>query len=69
MLFRHLFASYYVSYQPYSIVRECDVNFAQVTVSKQDGTTESVNTKNILIATGSDVMPFPGIDIDEQVRT
>ena len=27
---------------------------------------EVVNTKNILIATGSEVTPFPGIDIDEE---
>jgi dihydrolipoamide dehydrogenase len=33
---------------------------------KQDGTTESVKTKNILIAVGSEVTPFPGIEIDEE---
>ena len=38
----------------------------QVTVQKQDGSTEVVNTKNILIATGSEVTPFPGIEIDEE---
>jgi len=38
----------------------------QVTVSKADGTEEVVNTKNILIATGSEVTPFPGIEIDEE---
>lgn len=27
---------------------------------------ETVRTKNILIATGSEVTPFPGIDIDEE---
>jgi dihydrolipoamide dehydrogenase len=26
-----------------------------------------VKTKNIMIATGSEVMPFPGIEIDEKV--
>lgn len=38
----------------------------QVTVSRDDGTSEVVNTKNILIATGSEVTPFPGIEIDEE---
>lgn len=38
----------------------------QVTVAKPDGSQEVVNTKNILIATGSEVTPFPGIEIDEQ---
>ncbi|XP_074798558.1 dihydrolipoyl dehydrogenase, mitochondrial isoform X2 [Natator depressus] len=37
----------------------------QVTVSKEDGSTQVINTKNILIATGSEVAPFPGITIDE----
>uniref|UniRef100_A0A1I8J1H2 Dihydrolipoyl dehydrogenase n=2 Tax=Macrostomum lignano TaxID=282301 RepID=A0A1I8J1H2_9PLAT len=37
----------------------------QVTVKKEDGGSEVINTKNILIATGSEVTPFPGIDIDE----
>lgn len=38
----------------------------EVTVSKKDGGKQTVRTKNILIATGSDVMPFSGIDIDEK---
>ncbi|KAL6433190.1 hypothetical protein ACFW04_006429 [Cataglyphis niger] len=39
----------------------------QVTVLKSDGSVEStINAKNILIATGSEVTPFPGIEIDEQ---
>jgi len=38
----------------------------EVTVIKADGSTEKVNTKNILIATGSEVTPFPGIEIDEE---
>jgi len=37
----------------------------QVTAKKSDGSTEVVTTKNILIATGSEVTPFPGIKIDE----
>ncbi|KAJ1370682.1 Dihydrolipoyl dehydrogenase, mitochondrial [Parelaphostrongylus tenuis] len=38
----------------------------EVQVRKTDGSTETVNTKNILIATGSDVTPFPGIPFDEK---
>ncbi len=37
----------------------------QVLVTKEDGSTETITTKNILIATGSDVMPLPGVAIDE----
>lgn len=36
-----------------------------VTIIKDDGTTEEIMTKNILIATGSEVTPFPGIEVDE----
>ncbi|RCN24312.1 putative dihydrolipoyl dehydrogenase 3, partial [Ancylostoma caninum] len=38
----------------------------QVQVKKNDGSVETVNTRNILIATGSEVTPFPGIPIDEE---
>lgn len=38
----------------------------QVTALKEDGSTETINTKNILIATGSEVTPFAGIEIDEE---
>ncbi|KHJ90995.1 dihydrolipoyl dehydrogenase [Oesophagostomum dentatum] len=38
----------------------------QVQVKKNDGSTETLNTRNILIATGSEVTPFPGIPIDEE---
>ncbi|CAG9863938.1 unnamed protein product [Phyllotreta striolata] len=38
----------------------------QVTATKTEGGSEVVNTKNILIATGSEVTPFPGIEVDEQ---
>nr|AAD30450.1 lipoamide dehydrogenase [Ascaris suum] len=37
----------------------------EVSVKKTDGTTENLKTRNILMATGSEVTPFPGIDIDE----
>jgi dihydrolipoamide dehydrogenase len=35
----------------------------EVTVLKADGGEEKVTTKNILIATGSEVTPFPGIEV------
>lgn len=38
----------------------------QVTVKKSDGSEETISTKNILIATGSEVTPFPGIEVDEK---
>lgn len=38
----------------------------EVTVKREDGSTHVLKTKNILIATGSEVTPFPGIDIDEE---
>lgn len=37
----------------------------EVTALKEDGSREVVKTKNIVIATGSEVTPFPGIEIDE----
>lgn len=39
----------------------------EVQVTKDDGSVETVQTKNIMIATGSEVTPFPGIEIDEEV--
>lgn len=38
----------------------------EITCDTLDGTTEVINSKNIMIATGSEVTPFPGIDIDEE---
>merc|ERR1719361_1591401 len=39
----------------------------QVSVLGPDGAVaEVVNTKNIMIATGSEVTPFPGIEVDEE---
>ena len=35
----------------------------QVTVYKEDGSAEVIQTKNILIATGSEVTPFPGAEV------
>ncbi|CAH8503042.1 unnamed protein product [Schistosoma guineensis] len=42
------------------------VNPNEVVVKKADGSEERIATERILIATGSEVTPFPGIDIDEQ---
>lgn len=35
----------------------------EVSAKKNDGSIETVKTKNILIATGSEVIPFPGIEV------
>ena len=35
----------------------------EVTAIKEDNSTEVVKAKNILIATGSEVTPFPGIEV------
>lgn len=40
----------------------------QVTALKSDGSSEVVNTKHILIATGSEVTPFPGIDVSASIQ-
>lgn len=40
----------------------------QVTAMKPDGSSEVINTKNILIATGSEVTPFPGITVNTQIK-
>lgn len=32
-----------------------------------DGGNQSISTKNILIATGSEPTPFPGIEFDEKI--
>ncbi len=38
----------------------------KVLVTKADGSTETIETKNIVIATGSDSAPLPGVAIDEK---
>ncbi|XP_029637236.1 dihydrolipoyl dehydrogenase, mitochondrial [Octopus sinensis] len=38
----------------------------EVTVLKDDGSQEKISTKNILVATGSEVTPFPGIPVNEK---
>ncbi|CAH8528154.1 unnamed protein product [Schistosoma rodhaini] len=42
------------------------VNPNEVLVKKADGSEERIATERILIATGSEITPFPGIDVDEQ---
>ncbi len=38
----------------------------QVAVKLADGSTRTLQAKNIVIATGSDVMPLPGVTVDEE---
>ncbi|WP_395666802.1 dihydrolipoyl dehydrogenase [Methylocella sp.] len=38
----------------------------QVTVTAEDGQAQTLETKAIVIATGSDVAPLPGVEIDEK---
>lgn len=38
----------------------------QVQVKSEDGQSESLKTKNILIATGSESSPLPGVEVDEK---
>ena len=42
------------------------VNPGQVMVTRPDGTTRTLSAKNIVIATGSDVAPLPGVSVDEE---
>jgi dihydrolipoamide dehydrogenase len=35
----------------------------QVSVKKEDGSSETLKAKNILLAVGSEVTPFPGIEV------
>ncbi len=35
----------------------------QVSVKKEDGSSETLTAKNILLAVGSEVTPFPGINV------
>ena len=38
----------------------------EVEVALLDGGSSTINTKNVIIATGSEVSPLPGIEIDEE---
>lgn len=41
-------------------------NPGQVVVSTPDGATRTLQTKHVVVATGSDVAPLPGVTIDEE---
>lgn len=41
----------------------------EVTVTKNDGSNEVIKTKKILIATGSEPIPFPGLDVNDCIIT
>lgn len=43
------------------------VSASEIKVELNDGGEEIVSAKNVIIATGSEVTPFPGIEIDEKV--
>jgi dihydrolipoamide dehydrogenase len=50
-----------------AIVGEARIlNPGQVIVTRPDGTTRTLTAKNIVIATGSDVAPLPGVTVDEE---
>jgi dihydrolipoamide dehydrogenase len=54
-------------YKSEAIVGEARiVNPGQVEVRAADGATRTLQTKHIVIATGSDVTPLPGVAIDEE---
>ena len=38
----------------------------EVVVAKEDGTTETISAKNIILATGSEPAALPGVDVDEE---
>ena len=42
------------------------VSAGKVEVTAEDGKVSQIDAKNIVIATGSDVMPLPGVEIDEK---
>jgi len=43
-----------------------DGSWGKVTVTGNDGATQTLTTKNILIATGSEPTPLPGVDVDQK---
>ena len=43
-----------------------DVHPGEVVVAKEDGTTETISTKNVILATGSEPASLPGVDVDEE---
>ncbi len=38
----------------------------RVKVAKADGTSQTLETTNVILATGSEVMPLPGVEVDEE---
>ena len=38
----------------------------EVVVAKEDGTTETISAKNIILATGSEPAALPGVEVDEE---
>lgn len=43
------------------------VSANEIKIALNDGGEETVGAKNVIIATGSEVTPFPGMEIDEKV--
>jgi dihydrolipoamide dehydrogenase len=43
------------------------VNKNDVSVALESGKTQTLNAKNIIIATGSEPINFPGVEFDEEV--
>ena len=41
-------------------------NPGEVVVSKEDGSTETISAKNVILATGSEPATLPGVDVDEE---
>jgi dihydrolipoamide dehydrogenase len=39
----------------------------EIAIDLIDGTTKTITSKNIIIATGSEPTPFPGLDFDEKI--
>ena len=63
MSYRHLQNSTsFCTSQPYGISSNFNLN-CKVTVHKEDGSSEVIQTKNIMIATGSEVTPFQGTEV------
>lgn len=41
----------------------------EVQVAKTDGSSETIKTKHIMIASGSEVTPFPGIEVNYKTKS
>ena len=61
---KYLFTKYPVTYKK----GFASFNSAsEIAIKLNDGGEETVKAKNVIIATGSEVTPFPGMEIDEKV--